>query len=234
MPLEPLRSPSDVAYHLKRYLSIKSAYSPDFSPDDRRIAYLSDLTGVPQMWMTDLEGDRAPQQITLEDERVGFVSFAPKSDRIAFGIDRGANANASKFKCLRTEASPSSSSQTSRTSSTVGEIGPLTGAPSRLSVERQEPGVLRHIRPKSGRPLNRDGPSLRRERRPRHLEPGRLEDPLRGEPRPIQPRPLLARRPGKERGALDAARRGRRPSRPSTLKERAFTSRRTRTRSSPR
>lgn len=85
----PNRSVEDVAYQLKRYLSMKSAYSPDFSPDDKRIAYLSDLTGVPQVWMTGLAGDLAPQQITLEDERVGFVSFAPKSERIAYGVDRG-------------------------------------------------------------------------------------------------------------------------------------------------
>ena len=78
-----------VAYTLKRYLSIKSAYSPEFSPDGQRLAYLSDLTGVPQIWMTGLSGPRAPQQLTLEDERVGFLSFAPKSERIAFGMDRG-------------------------------------------------------------------------------------------------------------------------------------------------
>ncbi len=87
--MEPLRSAEEVAYSLKRYLSIKSAYSPDFSPDGKRVAYLSDLTGVPQIWMTDLSGQRSPQQITLEDERVGFLSFAPRSERVAFGIDRG-------------------------------------------------------------------------------------------------------------------------------------------------
>jgi len=87
--LEPVRSPEDVAYILRRYLSIKSAYSPEFSPDDKRVAYLSDLTGVPQIWMTMLSGDRVPQQMTLEDERVGFLSFASKSEKIAFGVDRG-------------------------------------------------------------------------------------------------------------------------------------------------
>ena len=87
--MEPLPSAEQVAYSLKRYLSIKSAYSPEFSPDGQRLAYLSDVTGVPQIWMTDLSGPLASQQITLEDERVGFLSFAPKSERIAFGIDRG-------------------------------------------------------------------------------------------------------------------------------------------------
>jgi dipeptidyl aminopeptidase/acylaminoacyl peptidase len=87
--MEPVRGAQEVAYSLRRYLSIKSAYSPEFSPDDQRVAYLSDLTGVPQIWTTSLSEPRVPQQITLDDERVGFLSFAKKSDRIAFGIDRG-------------------------------------------------------------------------------------------------------------------------------------------------
>jgi dipeptidyl aminopeptidase/acylaminoacyl peptidase len=87
--LEPLPSEEEVAYSLKRYLSIKSAYSPEFSPNGQSLAYLSDLTGVPQIWMTGLSGPPAPQQITLEEERVGFLSYARKSERIAFGVDRG-------------------------------------------------------------------------------------------------------------------------------------------------
>jgi dipeptidyl aminopeptidase/acylaminoacyl peptidase len=70
---------------------MKSAYSPEFSSDGQRVAYLSDVTGVPQIWMTGVEDGRIPQQITLEDERIGFMSHAPKSERIAFGIDRGGN-----------------------------------------------------------------------------------------------------------------------------------------------
>jgi dipeptidyl aminopeptidase/acylaminoacyl peptidase len=87
--LDSPRSPEEVAYTLKRYLSVKSAYSPTFSHDGKTLAYLSDLTGVPQVWTTGLAPDSAPQQITLEEERVGFVSYAPKSDRMAFGVDRG-------------------------------------------------------------------------------------------------------------------------------------------------
>ena len=58
--MEPVPSPEEVAYSLKRYLSIKSAYSPEFSPDGQRLAYLSDVTGVPQIWMTSLSGSRDP------------------------------------------------------------------------------------------------------------------------------------------------------------------------------
>lgn len=84
-------SAESIAYSLKRYLSIKSAYSPKFSPDGRRVAYLSDMTGMPQVWAVVTAGERTPQQLTLEEERVGFLSYAPASDNIAFGVDRGGN-----------------------------------------------------------------------------------------------------------------------------------------------
>ncbi len=87
--MEPAPSDESVKYSLRRYLSMKSAFSPEFSPDDTKLAYLSDLTGVPQIWMTSLSESRVPQQMTLDDERVGFLSFASKSERIAFGTDRG-------------------------------------------------------------------------------------------------------------------------------------------------
>jgi dipeptidyl aminopeptidase/acylaminoacyl peptidase len=87
--LDPVPSAERVAYSLRRYLSMKSAYSPEFLPDDRTVAYLSDVTGVPQVWTIGLGGKAAPQQVTLEDERVGFLSCAAKSERIVFGTDRG-------------------------------------------------------------------------------------------------------------------------------------------------
>ncbi|HUI01819.1 MAG TPA: S9 family peptidase [Nitrososphaerales archaeon] len=83
------RSAEDVSYSLRRYLSIKSAYSPEFSPDGERLAYLSDLTGVPQVWMAGVSGDPSPQQITVGDERIGFVSYASKSETMAVGVDQG-------------------------------------------------------------------------------------------------------------------------------------------------
>ncbi len=74
---------------LERYLSIKSSYAPQFSPDGGRIAFLSDLTGVPQVWSVSLEPGSWPQQLTLGKERVGFLSYARKRDLMACGIDSG-------------------------------------------------------------------------------------------------------------------------------------------------
>ncbi len=81
----------ELRYGVRRYLSMKSSYAPQFSPDDRRLAYLSDLTGVPQMWMIALDGNSWPEQLTLGNDRVGFLSYARKSDMIACGVDSDGN-----------------------------------------------------------------------------------------------------------------------------------------------
>jgi dipeptidyl aminopeptidase/acylaminoacyl peptidase len=81
----------ELRYGVRRYLSVKSSYAPQFSPDDARLAYLTDLTGMPQMWMVALEEGSSPQQMTLGNDRVGFLSYARKSDTIACGIDTDGN-----------------------------------------------------------------------------------------------------------------------------------------------
>jgi len=79
----------ELRYGVRRYLSIKSASSPQFSADDSAVAYLSDPTGVPQVWMLSLTDGAWPQQLTLGQERVGFLSSARTRDAIAFGTDSG-------------------------------------------------------------------------------------------------------------------------------------------------
>jgi dipeptidyl aminopeptidase/acylaminoacyl peptidase len=81
----------ELRYGLRRYLSIKSSHSAQFSPDDRKVAFLSDLTGTPQAWSMQLENDSWPQQLTLGQERVGFLSYAKNRDIIACGVDEGGN-----------------------------------------------------------------------------------------------------------------------------------------------
>ncbi|MGD0638821.1 MAG: hypothetical protein ABSA72_12360, partial [Nitrososphaerales archaeon] len=76
-------------YGLRRYLSIKSAGSAQFSPDDSRVAFLSDVTGLPQLWSVSMDDGAWPQQLTLGEKRVGFLSYAKRSETIAFGLDEG-------------------------------------------------------------------------------------------------------------------------------------------------
>lgn len=79
-------------YTIQQYLSIKSAGSPDFSPDGKRIVYLTNATGTSQVWAVDAAGGR-PEQLTYFDDNVSFVRWLPDNSGIIFGMARGGNEN---------------------------------------------------------------------------------------------------------------------------------------------
>jgi dipeptidyl aminopeptidase/acylaminoacyl peptidase len=77
-------------YDFARFLNVRNAYSPSPSPDGSRVAFLSDITGVPQVWSVPVEGGW-PEQLTFYAERVATVEYSPAGDRILFGMDAGGN-----------------------------------------------------------------------------------------------------------------------------------------------
>jgi dipeptidyl aminopeptidase/acylaminoacyl peptidase len=83
----------EIMYSLKRYMNIRSVSSPKFSPDDQCIAFLSNITGVPQVWMTDSreEDARSFQLLSLDEERAGFLDYSRSRDLIVYGVDNGGN-----------------------------------------------------------------------------------------------------------------------------------------------
>lgn len=83
-------------YTIQQYLSIKSAGSPDFSPDGKRIVYLTNTTGTSQVWAVDVVGAK-PEQLTHFDDNVSFVRWLPDNSGIIFGMARGGNENTQFF-----------------------------------------------------------------------------------------------------------------------------------------
>jgi dipeptidyl aminopeptidase/acylaminoacyl peptidase len=77
-------------FDFRRYLNIRSASSPSFSPDSKYVAFLTDITGVPQVWKVALDGGW-PEQITFYSEKVSFCRYASRSDQLIFGMDQGGN-----------------------------------------------------------------------------------------------------------------------------------------------
>jgi len=79
-----------------QYLNIRKAYSPSFSPDGKRVSFLTDITGVPQAWVVDVEGGW-PDQLTFDTERVSEAVFSPTNDHLVFSRDIGGNENSQIF-----------------------------------------------------------------------------------------------------------------------------------------
>ncbi|WP_326524932.1 S9 family peptidase [Sphingomonas sp.] len=72
---------------------INSATAPSFSPDGTRVAYLSNESGSPQLWVRSLRDRRAPMQLTRLPDPVGSPYWSPKGDWIAYSVAPGGGLN---------------------------------------------------------------------------------------------------------------------------------------------
>jgi dipeptidyl aminopeptidase/acylaminoacyl peptidase len=83
-------------YEFARYLKIRAAHGATWSPDGRRIAFLTDITGVSQVWEVAVEGGW-PEQLTFHEERISGIHYSPKENRLLFSIDAGGNERSQLF-----------------------------------------------------------------------------------------------------------------------------------------
>ena len=85
-------APTDVARTVEAIAKIRSATSPSFSPDGKRIAYISNASGIPQVWVMAASGGEARQLTNLQDP-VQSVSWSPTSDWLAYDVAPGGGLN---------------------------------------------------------------------------------------------------------------------------------------------
>ncbi|HEV7903327.1 MAG TPA: S9 family peptidase, partial [Pyrinomonadaceae bacterium] len=83
-------------YGIDRYLNIRSVTSPTLSPGADRIAFLTNITGTPQVWMVGAQGGW-PEQMTFYEDRVDFVEWSPDGSGLIFAKSRGGDENAQLF-----------------------------------------------------------------------------------------------------------------------------------------
>jgi dipeptidyl aminopeptidase/acylaminoacyl peptidase len=84
-------------YEFARYLKIRSAWGPSWSPDGRRVSFLTEITGVPQVWEVPADGPSWPEQLTFYEERVSGAEYSPTRERLLFGMDAGGNERTQLF-----------------------------------------------------------------------------------------------------------------------------------------
>lgn len=71
---------------------IGSCGSPSFSPDGTRLAFVSDMSGVPQVWTVATQGGW-PQLVTALDDQVSSVEWSPDGKWLACVVAPGGGMN---------------------------------------------------------------------------------------------------------------------------------------------
>jgi dipeptidyl aminopeptidase/acylaminoacyl peptidase len=84
-------------FGIDRYLNIRPANTPSFSPDGRFVTFLTNITGVAQLWQMPIEGGW-PTQLTFTDESVRMAQFSPLRHELIFGMDTGGNERTQLYR----------------------------------------------------------------------------------------------------------------------------------------
>ncbi len=82
----------DLETLVARMAKVGFCASPSFSPDGKRLAFVSNMTGVPQLWTVAAEGGW-PTLLTPLDDPVGFVAWSPEGNSLAFTVAPGGGMN---------------------------------------------------------------------------------------------------------------------------------------------
>jgi dipeptidyl aminopeptidase/acylaminoacyl peptidase len=73
---------------IDRLVGLRTARTPVFAKDGKRLFHLADDSGLMQVWALDLEGG-ARRQLTFHDEPVAFLARSPADDTLVYGTDLG-------------------------------------------------------------------------------------------------------------------------------------------------
>jgi dipeptidyl aminopeptidase/acylaminoacyl peptidase len=77
-------------FSIDRFLNIRSAHGPSFSPDGRFVSFLTNITGVSQLWQVPV-ADGWPTQLTFTNESVRTAHYSPIRHEIIYSMDTGGN-----------------------------------------------------------------------------------------------------------------------------------------------
>lgn len=105
LPVKPVAAQAaSVAAKVEALGRINSATSPSLSPDGRALAYLSNESGSPQIWIREVAGEPQARQLTDLPDPVGSVYWSPTSDWLAYTVAPGGGLN-TQIWIIRTDGS---------------------------------------------------------------------------------------------------------------------------------
>lgn len=83
---------NEVELSVARMAKVGFANSPSFSPDGSRIAFVTNISGLPQVWTMPTAGGY-PSLVTSFEDPVGFVTWSPDGQWLAFNLAPGGGFN---------------------------------------------------------------------------------------------------------------------------------------------
>jgi dipeptidyl aminopeptidase/acylaminoacyl peptidase len=92
----PAAAADDVERSVAMMAKTGFANSPSFSPDGKRLAFITNISGSPQLWIVSSEGGW-PDQVTALDDPVTAVEWSPDGQWIAFVVAPGGGLNSQVF-----------------------------------------------------------------------------------------------------------------------------------------
>ena len=87
-----MTSHDEIQASIRRLSKVGKCWSPSFSPDGEQLAFVSDLTGSPQVWRVPAQGG-FPEAVTAFDEQATRVIWSPQGDWLAVESAPGGGMN---------------------------------------------------------------------------------------------------------------------------------------------
>jgi dipeptidyl aminopeptidase/acylaminoacyl peptidase len=88
----PLMSQDDLETSVALMAKVGACWSPTFSPDGKQIALISNINGLPQVWIVPTEGGW-PELVTALPDQIYGVSWSPDGTWLAFRLAPGGGMN---------------------------------------------------------------------------------------------------------------------------------------------